>query len=125
MVRTRCLFETYLALVAEEATKRKVLEALIHASQRAVPGQGLESLGGALMRKSAENGDSDAAFFLSLIPPTVRTTGPPQREGARWNLSNTPIRRRKFNDRRRFMDRAAPKIGRDQGYGTPEVSTIR
>lgn len=52
--------------------KRQVLESLIVVSQRAAPGQGLGSLGGALMRKTAETGDVDAAFFLSSVPPTVR-----------------------------------------------------
>lgn len=68
----RCLFETYFTLDAAEAVKRAVLESLIVVSQRAAPGQGLGPLGGALMRKTAETGGADAAFFLSSVPPTVR-----------------------------------------------------
>lgn len=69
---TRCLFETYFTLDAAEGVKRQVLESLIVVSERAAPGLGLEALGGALMRRTAETGDEDAAFFLSSVPPTVR-----------------------------------------------------
>lgn len=41
-------------------------------AQKAAPSQGLQSLGGALVRKATETGDAQAAFFLSLVPPTVR-----------------------------------------------------
>lgn len=40
-------------------------------AHKAAPEQGLQSLGGALVRKATETGDSQAAFFLSLVPPTV------------------------------------------------------
>ncbi|CAN0408534.1 unnamed protein product, partial [Ectocarpus sp. 12 AP-2014] len=69
----RCLFETYFTLDAEEAVKRKVLQRLVAVAREAAPGQGLGSLGGALVRKAAETGDSEAAFFLSLVPPTVNS----------------------------------------------------
>lgn len=69
------MFETYFTLEAEESTKRNVLHELVLISQRAAPRQGLESLSGALMRRAAETIDSDAMFFLSLVPPTVRVIG--------------------------------------------------
>lgn len=79
---TRCLFETFFTLDAEEPVKRRVLEHLIAVAHKAAPAQGLQSLGGALVRKAAETGDSQAAFFLSLVPPTVRTTQTPAKRSA-------------------------------------------
>ena len=71
--KIRCLFETYFTLDAEEAVKRSILVSLIAVGQRAAPGRGrLESLGSALMRKTTDSCDSSAAFFLSLVLPTVR-----------------------------------------------------
>lgn len=70
--KTRCLFETFFTLDAEDSIKRRVLEHLIAVAHEAAPSQGLQSLGGALVRKATETGDLQAAFFLSLVPPTVR-----------------------------------------------------
>lgn len=68
----RCLFETYFTLDAEEPANRIILQNLVAVAREAAPGQGLEPLGGALVRKATETGSSEAAFFLSLVPPTVR-----------------------------------------------------
>lgn len=72
---SRCLFETYFTLDAAEPVKRSVLDCLIGVARDAAPGQGLEPLGAALVRRAAETGDSQAAYFLSLVPPTVCCTG--------------------------------------------------
>lgn len=80
----RCLFETFFTLDAEDSVKRRVLGHLIAVAHKAAPSQGLQSLGGALVRRATESRDSHAAFFLSLVPPTVRVTRDfsGQREGA-------------------------------------------
>ena len=69
----RCLFETFFTLDAEEPVKRAVLDRLVGVAHEAAPGHGLAPLGAALVRKAAETGDSQAAYFLSLVPPTVCT----------------------------------------------------
>ncbi|CAN0042510.1 unnamed protein product [Ectocarpus sp. 6 AP-2014] len=86
----RCLFETYFTLDAEEAVKRKVLQRLVAVAREAAPGQGLESLGSALVRKVAEAGDSEAAFFLSLVPPTVNSFEAAEVAHRRGQLAQSP-----------------------------------
>lgn len=71
----RCVFETYFTLDAKADVKRRVLKLLIEVSRRVTPKQSLASLGATLVRKTAETGDEGAAFFLSLVPPTVRRKG--------------------------------------------------
>lgn len=77
---SRCVFETYFTLDTEEDVKQRVLKSLIAVSSKAVPGQSLASLGGALVRKATETDDVGAAFFLSLVPPTVRRVTIDERE---------------------------------------------
>ncbi|CAM9942146.1 unnamed protein product, partial [Scytosiphon promiscuus] len=86
----RCLFETFFTLDADEAVKERVLESLVAIVRRAVPGQGLESLGAALVRKAAETGDSGAAFFLSLVPPTVNSLEAAEVALRRGQLAHAP-----------------------------------
>ncbi|CAM9634972.1 unnamed protein product [Ectocarpus fasciculatus] len=89
-VCSRCLFETYFTLDAEEPVKRQVLQRLVAVAREAAPGQGLESLGGALVRKAGETGDSEAAFFLSLVPPTVNSFEAAEVALRRGQLAQSP-----------------------------------
>lgn len=72
---TRCLFETFFTLDCEAEKKRAILESLVAVARRAAPDQELTSLGGPLIRKVSEardeGGATGAAFFASLVPPTV------------------------------------------------------
>eukprot|EP00752_Nemacystus_decipiens_P014731 g13119.t2 len=86
----RCLFETFFTLDAQDSVKRRVLQNLIAVALEAAPSQGLESLGAALVRKATETGDSQAAFFLSLVPPTVNSLEAAEVALRRGHLAHAP-----------------------------------
>ncbi|CAM9979891.1 unnamed protein product, partial [Choristocarpus tenellus] len=71
----RCLLETFFTLPeGSRGDKRAIIERLLVIARRAAPNCRLKDLAGPLMHRVADGGYCDAAFFLSLVPPTVGDT---------------------------------------------------